>query len=360
MKRSTTLVGLVAVGALTLSACGTDDNTGTAQSRGNDIDCATGDLRGAGSTFQKNIVSEWIKDYTGACTGATVDYQGIGSGAGIKQFGSGTVDFAGTDSTMKDDEQADADKRCKSPAWHLPVSAGGIAIAYQLEGVDELHLSPATLAGIFQGTVKSWDDAAVKADNPDAELPNVAITAVHREDSSGTTSVFSKFLAKTAGAAWKLGEGKELSWPGSVQGAKGSDGVTQAVLAADGGITYTEVSYADNAGLSSVKVKNGAGEFVGPEAEAVSTALGGATLPATGNDLTVDYDFANTTPGAYPITAVTYEIVCSKGDPAKQALLASFLGYAVDDGQDAAEDNGYAPLPGAMTDRVKAALKAMA
>lgn len=360
MKRSTRLVGLAAAGALALSACGTDDNTGTTQSRGSDIDCATGDLRGAGSTFQKNIVSEWIKEYTGTCSGATVDYQGIGSGAGIKQFGAATVDFAGSDSVMKDDEQADADKRCKAPAWHLPVSAGGIAIAYQLEGVDELQLSPATLAGIFQGTVKSWDDAAVKADNPGVELPKVAVTAVHREDSSGTTSVFSKFLSATAKGEWKLGDGKELSWPAAVQGAKGSDGVTQAVLAVDGGITYTEVSYADNADLSSVQVKNGAGEYVGPDAEAVSTALAGAKLPATGNDLTVDYDFAAATPGAYPITAVTYEIVCSKGDTAKQALLASFLSYAVDDGQDAAEDNGYAPLPGAVTDRVKAAIKAMA
>jgi len=358
VKRSTALVGLVAVGALSLTACGSDDNT-TDNGAAANIDCATGDLKGAGSTFQKNIVSEWIKAYTGACKDATLDYQGIGSGAGIKQFGAGTVDFAGSDSTMKDDEQADADKRCASPALHLPISAGGISIAYQLEGVDELQLSPATIAGIFQGTVKSWDDAAVKADNPDVELPKVAITAVHREDSSGTTSVFSKWLSKTAADAWKLGDGKELSWPAGVQGAKGSDGVTQAVLAADGGITYTEVSYAENAGLSSAKVKNGAGEYTELTGESVSKALEGAQLPASGNDLKVDYDYANTTAGAYPITALTYEIVCTKGDAAKQALLKSFLTYAVTDGQDAAEENGYAPLPGNVVDRVKTAVAAL-
>ena len=359
MRRSTTLAGLVAAGALALTGCGTDDNS-QPQSAGNTEDCASGDLRGAGSTFQKNIVSEWIKSYTALCKDATVDYQGIGSGAGIKQFGSATVDFAGSDSVMKDDEQAEADKRCGAPALHLPVSAGGIAVAYRLGDLKDLQLSPTTLAGIFQGTITRWDDAAVKADNPGVDLPSTAVTAVHREDSSGSTSVFSKFLSKTAGAAWKLGDGKELSWPSSVQGAKGSDGVTQAVLSADGAVTYTEVSYADNADLATVKVKNGAGEYVGPEAEAVSTALAGAELPPTGNDLKVGYDFANKTPGAYPITAVTYEIVCSKGDPAKQKLLVSFLEHAVTDGQDAAEDNGYAELPGAVVDRVKAALKAIA
>lgn len=354
MKRSTALVGLVALGSLSLTACGSDNNSSNGSTA--KIDCATGDLKGAGSTFQKNIVAEWIKSYTGACKDATLDYQGIGSGAGIKQFTASTVDFAGSDSTMKDDEQADADKRCASPALHLPISAGGIAIAYKLAGITSLQLSPPTLAGIFQGTVKTWDDAAVKHDNPGVQLPKVAVTAVHREDSSGTTSEFSKFLSKTAGGTWRLGEGKELSWPAAVQGAKGSDGVTQAVTAVDGGITYTEVSYAENAGLSSAKVKNGAGEYAALTGETVSKALGGAELPATGNDLKVSYDYANTTPGAYPITAVTYEIVCTKGDAAKQALLKSFLTYAVSDGQDSAEANGYAPLPATVVDRVKTAV----
>jgi phosphate transport system substrate-binding protein len=359
VKRRSTLVGLVAAGTLALSACGTDDNT-TPTPASASKDCASGDIKGAGSTFQKNIVSAWIKAYTADCEDATVDYQAIGSGAGIKQFGAGTVDFAGSDSTMKDDEQAEADKRCGSPALHLPVSAGGIAIAYQLDGVEELQLSPSTLAGIFQGTVRTWDDAAVKADNPGVQLPSTPVTAVHREDSSGTTNVFSKYLAKAAAGTWKLGEGKELSWPAAVQGAKGSDGVTQAVRSADGAITYTEVSYVDSAGLGAVKVKNGAGEYVGPTAEAVSTALGGAALPAAGNDLKVTYDYASTTRGAYPITAVTYDIVCTRGEAATQALLVSFLRYAVTDGQDEAEDNGYAPLPGAVVDRVKAALRTLA
>lgn len=357
VSRTTTLAGVAVLGALTLSACGSDNTDGGTTNTA--ISCAKGDLKGAGSTFQKNIVAQWIKDYTAACSGATLDYQGIGSGAGIKQFGAATVDFAGSDSTMKPDEQADADKRCGSPAVHLPISAGGIALAYKLDGVDDLQLSPATVAGIFQGAITSWDDAKVKADNPGVTLPKTAITPVHREDSSGTTSVISKFLAKTAGADWKLGEGKELSWPAKVQGAKGSDGVTQAVLAANGAITYTEVSYAENAGLSTAKVKNGAGEYTELTGATVSKALEGAELPATGNDLKVGYDFANTTAGAYPITAVTYEIACTKGDAAKQTLLKSFLTYAVTDGQKEAEANGYAPLPTSVVDRVKTTIAAL-
>lgn len=361
LSRTSTLTGLALAGLLTLSACGSDDNTaspnGEATGSDSKIECATGDVKAAGSTFQKNIVAQWIKDYTAACTDATVDYQGIGSGAGIKQFGSGTVDFAGSDSTMKDDEQAAADATCGSPAIHLPVTAGGIAIAYNLPGVDALQLSPATIAAIFQGTVTKWDDAKVKADNPDAQLPSTAITAVHREDSSGTTDVLSKYLTATAASDWKLGTGKELKWPAAVQGAAKSDGVTQSVAGTEGGVTYVEVSFVESGGLKAAKVKNGAGEYTELTADTVSTALGGATVPDSGNDLKVKYDFASATAGAYPITAVSYEIVCSKGkDATKQALVKSFLTYAVGAGQDSAEDAGFAPLPDALASKVQAAV----
>ena len=360
LTRTSTLTGLALAGLLTLSACGSDDNTGSdTNASGNGstkIDCATGDLKGAGSTFQKNIVAEWIKDYTAACSGATLDYQGIGSGAGIKQFGEGTIGFAGSDSTMKDDEQAAADKTCGSPAIHLPVTAGGIAIAYNLPGVKDLQLSPRTIAGIFQGTVKTWDAAEVKADNPGVDLPKTAVTAVHRDDSSGTTDVLSKFLTATAASDWKLGTGKELEWPAAVQGAAKSDGVTQAVSGTEGAVTYVEKSFVDSASLGAAKVKNGAGEYAELTAANVSTALGGATVPDSGNDLKVKYDFANTTPGAYPITAVSYEIVCSgKANP----LLKSFLTYAVGAGQDSAEDAGFAPLPSALATKVQAAVASL-
>ena len=364
---------LATAGALALSGCGSDSqgSTTTAASAGastaassgassSSTACATGDLKGAGSTFQKNIVAQWIKDFGTACSGANVDYQGVGSGAGIKQFGSNTVDFAGSDSVMKPDEQAAADKRCGAPAIHLPITAGGIAIAYKLSGVTDLQLSPKTLAGIFQGTVKKWDDAAVKADNPSAKLPSTSITAVHRSDSSGTTNVFSKYLSATATTDWKLGEGKELKWPASVQGAAKSDGVAAAVSGSDGAITYVEASFATSTGLGVAKIKNGAGEYTALSADTVSKALEGASVPDTGNDLKVKYDFANTTAGAYPITAISYEIVCSKGtDAGKLALLKAFLTYDVTTGQGAASGLGFAPLPQGIATKVGTAIAAL-
>ena len=358
-SRAAKLGGLALVGALAVTGCNADSNT--ASTTGSKISCATGSLKGAGSTFQKNIVAQWIKDYSAACKGANLDYQGIGSGAGIKQFGSGTIDFAGSDSTMKDDEQKAADTQCGSPALHLPITAGGIAIAYNLPSVTDLQLSPSTIAGIFQGTVKTWDAQAVKDDNPGTTLPSTAITAVHRDDSSGTTSVFSKFLDATAKADWKLGTGKELKWPASIQGAAKSDGVTQAVAAAEGGVTYVEQSFVETGGLHAAKVKNGAGEFTALTTASVTSALAGATLPGTGNDLKVGYDFTAATAGAYPITAVSYEIVCSTAkDATKQALLKSFLTYAAGKGQDSAAAAGFAPLPSTMATRVQTVIKALA
>jgi phosphate transport system substrate-binding protein len=359
VSRKTFGASLVACGALLLSGCGSDDN-GSTDDTAAKISCATGDLKGAGSTFQKNIVAEWIKDYTAQCTGATLDYQGIGSGAGIKQFGAGTIDFAGSDSAMKDEEQAAADARCGSKAVHLPVTAGGIAVAYNLPGVKDLQLSPETLAGIFQGTVKKWDDAAVKADNPGATLPSTAITAVHREDSSGTTGVFSKFLKATA-PTWKLGADKELSWPAGVQGAKGSDGVTQAVASAEGGVTYVEKSFVDSsASLAAAKVKNSGGEYASIDGDGVTEALAGAETTVEGNDVRVSVDFTKVAGDAYPITTVSYEIACEKGkDAAKTALLKSYLAYAVGDGQDSAEEAGFAPLPSELAGKVTAAVAAL-
>ena len=364
MKRSTALIGLVATGALSLTACGSNNNSSSgtpSASSTPSISCASGNLKGAGSTFQKNILAQWIKDYTAACSGATIDYQGIGSGAGIKQFGAGTIDFAGSDSTMKPDEQTAADKRCGSAAVHLPVTAGGVAVAYNLPTVKGLQLSPKTIAGIFQGTIKKWDDAAIKADNPSATLPSTAITAVHREDSSGTTSVFTKFLKATSAGAWKLKADKQITWPSSVQGASGSNGVTQAVTAAVGGITYVEKSYVDASGtLAAAKVQNSSGTYADLTSDSVGAALANATTKVNGSDIQVKIDFATVSGTAYPITTVSYDIACTKGaDSTKTAVLKSFLTYAVTTGQSSAAQLGYAPLPTALATQVNTAIAAL-
>jgi phosphate transport system substrate-binding protein len=352
---------LALAAALATTACGSDDNTGSPQATGSaSTSCASGTLTGAGSTFQKNIELQWIKDFTGSCSGLNVGYNGIGSGGGIAQFGEGTVDFAGSDSLMKDDEQAMADTRCGSgnKAIHLPVTAGAIVLTYNLDGVTGLQLAPKTVAGIFTGKITKWDDAAVKADNPSATLPSTAIQAVHRSDSSGSTDVLSKFLDKTGEGAWTLGTGKELSWPGG-QAAKGSDGVTNAVKSTPGAITYTELSFAKSTSLPVAKVKNASGAYVEPTGDSVAKALDSATLDESKGDLRVSIDFATSEAAAYPASAVSYVIVCGNGNK-NAALLKSYLTFATTTGQANADALGYAPVPSSIAAKLATAVAAIA
>lgn len=368
--RLITAVALTAAGALSLAACGSDNNKTPAASAAPSVSsssssavaCAPGTLHGAGSTFQANIVSQWIKDFQTACTSAKIDYQGVGSGAGIAQFAAGTIDFGGSDSTMKPEEQQLADKRCGvGPAIHLPITAGGLALAYNLKGVTSVQLSPASAAGIFQGTVKKWNDPLIAADNPGVTLPATAVQAIHRSDSSGSTKIFSSWLSATAGSAWKLGVDKKLAWPASIQGFKGSDGVTQRVASTDGAITYVELSFAKANNLSYAKVKNGAGEYSELNSTTVAKALESASLPATGNDLKAKFDYATKTPGVYPVTGLSYEIVCSAGNKAAiLPLLKAFLTYAAGTGQASADSLGYAPLPTSVATRVQTVITSLA
>jgi phosphate transport system substrate-binding protein len=297
---------------------------------------------------------QWAKDYSTQCSSARINYSGVGSGAGIEQFGNGTVNFAGSDVVMKDAERTKAEATCKSAALTLPITAGGVAVIYNVPGVKDLHLSAATLAGIFQGTITKWDDAAIAADNAGAKLPSTPITAFHRSDGSGTTQVFTSFLDAVAPDQWKLGSGKEVPWA-SGQGKKGSDGVTAGVKQTAGGITYAELSFASANGLPVAAVKGAGSDFVEPTAAEVSKALESFKVTGTNGDLggTVDY---KTTAG-YPISTVSYAIVCSSyADASTAALVKGYLGYAVSQGQQAAEGLGYAPLPTALTDQVKASL----
>jgi phosphate transport system substrate-binding protein len=345
------LTALLFLGA----ACGTDDNTDDTAAGGGDTACASGTISGAGSSFVANIAQQWIKDYAAKCPGATVNYQSVGSGAGIQQFTAGTVDFAASDVAMKPAEQTAAEAK-HGTVVHIPWSAGAIAVEYNLDGVD-LRLSAETVAGIFAGKIAKWDDAAVKADNPDAKLPSSGIQVVHRSDGSGTTAAFTAYLANVAPSVWTAGSGKEVDWPAG-QGAKGSDGVTAAVKQASGAIGYAEVSYAKGAGLGIAKIKNAAGKFVSPEGEAVAAALAGAE--ASGTDLKLKVNYKPADEKAYPISTPTYVILPTKpADAAKAKLLKAFIAYALTDGQDAAEKLYYAPLPPSLADKGKTAIDAV-
>lgn len=351
------LVSLTTVGVLALAACGSDNGAKTSTATGK-VDCAKGAISGSGSTFQKNIEQQWIKDYGNKCAGAQINYQGTGSGAGIEQFGAGTIDFAGSDVTMKPDEQAKADAQCGGKAIHVPVTAGGIAIMYNVKGIDSLNLSAKTLAGIFQGSIKKWNDAAIVADNAGASLPPTAIAAYHRADGSGTTSVFSNFETANAGGAWKLGVGKQLNWTGG-QAAKGSDGVTAGVKQTDGAVTYVELSFAKANSLPTAKVKGAGSDFVSLSGDTVGKFLA-SSFKITGQGKDLAGKVAFTGADGYPISTVTYVIVCEKAkDAAKGKLLRSYLNYAVGPGQAVAGSLGFARLPAAIGDRVKAAAQAL-
>ncbi|MDQ1748743.1 MAG: phosphate transport system substrate-binding protein [Frankiaceae bacterium] len=306
--------GISVVAALGLAACGSNSNgtpagPGGSSSPTSSSACATGSVTGQGSTFQANIEKQWISQFAGQCSGANITYTGTGSGAGIQQFGSGTIDYAGSDATMKPDEQSAADKRCGNPALHIPVTAGGVAIIFNVKGVTSLNLSAATLAGIFDGSIKTWDASQIKADNPGVTLPPTAIKTYHRSDGSGTTKVFTGFLKAVAPSVWKLGSDKSITWPSGL-GANGSSGVVQGVKSTDGGITYAEVSYAKQDNLPTAKVKGAQGDFTDISSSTVSQSIdSGFTISGTGNDLAGKLDFTKMT--GYPISTVSYVFVCS-------------------------------------------------
>jgi phosphate transport system substrate-binding protein len=321
--------------------------------------CATGTLSAQGSTFQANMETQWSKDFGTKCSGAKINYQGTGSGAGITAIGNGTADFAGSDVTMTADQQTASNTACGSTALTIPITAGGIAVTYNLSGVTSLKLSAATIAGIFDGKIVKWNDPAIAADNSGASLPSTPISVFYRNDSSGSTSVFTSFLKADAPSDWTLGASKTITFFSGAQGAKGSAGVAAGVKQTSGGITYVETSYAKAQSLATASIK-GEGDYVAASSATVSTAIGeGFSVVGTGNDLAGTMNYAKMATG-YPISTVSYAIVCSKyKDAAKGSLVKSYLGYAVTTGQAAADGLGFSPLPSDLAAKALASITAI-
>jgi phosphate transport system substrate-binding protein len=362
--------GAVALtGALALSACGSDNNSGGASGSGGAgagstggtaaANCFSGTLNGEGSTAQKNAIEAAIKAFQTTCADATVNYNATGSGAGIKQFTGKQVDFAGSDSALKTDEATAAKTRCGSDAWNLPLVAGPIAIAYNVKGVSNLVLNADVSAKIFNGAITTWNDPAIAAINAGATLPATPIKVFFRSDESGTTENFTTYLKAAAPDAWTAAPGKK--WTGKGEGKEKSAGVSSAVASTDGGITYTEWSYASQNKLAVAKVDTGAGTPVELTGETAGKAVAAASQVGTGNDLALKLDYATKTAGAYPIVLVTYEIVCSKyADAAKGTAVKAFLtSFASDQTQSGLEELGYAPLPKEVQSKVQAAVGAV-
>jgi phosphate transport system substrate-binding protein len=361
LQRSGYLAGIALTATLALAACGSDntsDGTGSSGASAAPGSCGTGSLTAQGSTAQKNAMDEWIKNYQAQCSGAKVDYQGTGSGAGIQAFFAGTADFAGSDSALKEDDKTKADAKCGGTALNLPMVVGPIAVVYNVDGVDNLQLDASTIAKIFAGTIKKWDDPAIAALNSGAKLPSTAIQAVRRSDESGTTDNFTKYLSKAAEKDWTFSNAKAWKAPGGT-GAKGSDGIATLVKSTAGTISYVELSFAENSDLKMANIKNGAGEFTELTGDSAGKTIEGAKVVGTGNDLTLSIDYNTTTAGAYPIVLVTYEIACEKGS-SKAADIKAFLNYTSSTGgQSALGELGYAPLPETVRAKVATSVAAI-
>ncbi|MDO9354152.1 MAG: phosphate ABC transporter substrate-binding protein PstS [Solirubrobacteraceae bacterium] len=356
---STRLITALAVTgsvALGLSACG-DDNTDSASGDSSSKATLSGSITGAGATFPQPVYTEWAADLKEQ--GLSVNYQGVGSGGGIAQFTAGTVDFGATDSAMDDDELKAA--QAKGEPVHIPSVFGAVTVSYAGEGLEKgIKLDGETTADIFLGTVKKWNDPKIASQNEGVTLPDTDITVCHRSDESGTTKLFTTYLAAYSDA-WDKGPGvdKSVDWPTGT-GAKGNDGVAACVKQTDGAVGYIEEAYALQNQFTYASLKNKAGQYIEPTLESTSAAGDGLEVP---EDLRFS---AINAPGdtAYPIASATfllvYQDLCKAGlaeDKAKN--VKGWLDYALGAGQDKASQLNYAPLPAAIHDPAKAKVAAL-
>ncbi|GHI06665.1 phosphate-binding protein [Streptomyces cellostaticus] len=354
-------LGAIAVsGALALTACGSDDtgkkttdNSSSSTSAGSiKCDNAKGQLLADGSSAQKNAIDAWVKNFSQAC-GVQINYKGAGSGAGVTSFNQGQIAFAGSDSALKPEEVAASKKVCSGgQGIDLPMVGGPIALGYNVPGVDNLVLDAPTIAKIFDSKIKNWNDPAIAKLNPKAKLPDLKIQAFHRSEDSGTTDNFTKYLIATTPDNWKYSGGKAWQAQGG-QAASGSAGVAQGVKQNSGAIGYFELSYAKD--INTVSIDTGAKAPVKPSTDSATADIAAAKVVGTGSDLTLKLDYKTKAEGAYPITLVTYEIVCDKGNKADTLpATKAFLTYiASEDGQKVLSENDYAPIPSEIIAKVR-------
>ncbi len=296
-------------------------------------------INGAGATFPYPIYSKWFDVYSTINPDARFNYQSIGSGGGIKQITSGTVDFGASDGPMTDQQLADAPGRL----FHIPMVMGAVVVAYNVPGVEKgLQLTPEVLADIYLGKITKWNDARITSANTGLQIPDMPIIVARRSDGSGTTYIFVDYLCAVSGE-WKLkvGKGTSVNWPVGL-GGKGNEGVAGIVRQTPGSLGYIELSYAVKNNLAYASIQNKSGKFIEPSLESTSKAAEGVTIPS---DFRVSLvNSAN--PEAYPISGFTWLLVYkSQADPVKGKALVDFMRWAVHDGQSYTKDLLYAPLP---------------
>lgn len=372
-NRLTTAISAMAI-ALSLAACGGGSTTSSSPTPGESSAASPGAspvaatataaptklalasdvaLTAAGASFPAPLYQRWFQDFNKINPKVQINYQSVGSGAGVEQFTKGTVDFGASDTAMKDDEisKVPADKG----VILLPMTAGSIVIGYNLADVPELKLPRDVYTEIFAGKITKWNDPKIAAANPGAKLPDQAITVVNRSDGSGTTAVFTKHLSAIS-PDWKstIGDGKTVQWPktGTFLGAKGNEGVTAQVLQTAGSLGYVEYGYAKNNNLKFASLQNKAGTFVTPNDESASAALATVPLPENLRAFIEDPEGAT----SYPIVTYTWMLVPKTvADPNKAKAIEAMVEYGLTEGQKVSSELGYVPLPPSVRAKVAAA-----
>jgi phosphate transport system substrate-binding protein len=348
------LPALAACAALAfgVAACGSkssDSNSGgssssSSSSGSKSTNFTGGTITGAGSTFAAPLYDQLGSEFKDK-NQTTVNYQSVGSGAGVAQFIANTVDYGATDVALKDDEVTQA--KAKGDPLNVPIAFGAVTVSYNLDGVQKgLKLDGPTVAKIYLGQIKKWNDPAIASQNSGVKLPDENITVVHRSDGSGTTGQFTQFLSDYSDV-WKsqVGTDKTVKWPTGT-GSKGNEGVAGTVKQTKGAIGYVELAYALQNNFSTAAVKNKSGNYVEPSLESTSAAGTGITVPP-------DLRFtAINSPGAqaYPIASATfitvYKDMCKAGKSRDEAgRTQAFLNYLLGDGQTSMKEIEYASLP---------------
>jgi phosphate transport system substrate-binding protein len=361
-------LGLAACGSSGSSNSSSSETTSSSSSSSSSASAASktattpptgsGTISGAGSTFAAPVYEQWASSQSSL----TVNYQAVGSGAGLTAIESKVVDFGASDPPLKAEEE-EAIAKNGSPAVQIPMFLGAITVSYNLPGVKSgLKLDGKTLGDIFLGKIKTWDDAEIKALNPGVSLPSTPITVIHRSDSSGTTAGFTGFLsAVDPEFKSKVGEGKEVPWPGGT-GAKGNAGVAGAVKQTEGAVGYVEQAYALENGFTYASVKNRAGAYVMPNLASTTAAAQGVSIPQN-----LGLKISNPGgAGSYPITSQTFIVVnkdlCKAGTPGGEEAakdVAKFIEYGLGAGQEILKEADYAKLPAAILAKSKAALASL-
>lgn len=299
-------------------------------------------LGASGSTFIAPLMSKWVSGYQKEHPKVEINYRPIGSGGGIEEMKKGYLSFGASDAPLSDDQLKEL-----APLVQVPASAGPVCIIYNLPGLSApLRLSAKTLAGIYEGTILTWQDAAILKDNPGAKLPRVAIIVIHRSDGSGTTNIFTSYLSKVSQDwSWKAGHGLAVTWPIGL-GAEGSKGILDLVKQSPGTIGYLELSYAKQNGVPVASIENRAGQFVQPTPAGAAAAISSFSDALAKDVRTPIVDPPASAKDAYPISGLTF-ILLWKDRPGadQQQAVKDFISYALSTGQDSAEELSYAKLP---------------